>query len=79
LVPAAEALSDRRVSETALRQVSPQVVHRFTQGDQTNALMVITKAGADSGFMASTADGVVVQLAAHQPDNRLQHKRQNGQ
>lgn len=40
--------------------------------------MVISEADADSGFMVSTADGVV-QLATHQPDNRLQYKRQNEQ
>ena len=54
LVPIAEAFSDLSGPVAAIRDVSPQALHHFTQADQVNQLVEASEADPDLGFMGRT-------------------------
>ena len=73
LVPIAEALADLSGPVEAIRDVSPQALHHFTQADQVNLLVSASEADPDLGFMARTM--ALCSLPRTNPGNRHQYKR----
>ena len=51
LVPIGDALADLGGPVKAIRDVSPQARHHFTQADQVNLLVSASEADPDRGFM----------------------------
>ena len=76
LVPIAEALAGLPGPMKALRDVSPQARHHFTQADQVNQLIGASEADADLGFMARMM--VLCSLPRTNPGNQHQYQRVNG-
>ena len=76
LVPIGEALADLGGTVKAIREVSPQARHRFTQADQVNQLVSAREANPDLGFMARSM--ALCSLPRSNPGTRLQYKRANG-
>ena len=76
LVPIAEALSGLDGPVQALRGVSPQARHHFTQVDQVNQLVGASEADPDLGFMARLM--ALCSLPRTNPGDRFLYKRVNG-
>ena len=76
LVPIGDALSGMGGPVKAIRDVSPQARHHFTQADQVNLLVSASEADPDRGFMARTM--ALCSLPRTNPGNRHQYKRVNG-
>ena len=76
LVPIGDALSGMGGTVQAIRDVTPQARHHFTQADQVNQLLGASEADPDLGFMARML--VLCSLPRTNPGNRLQYKRTNG-
>ena len=76
LVPIGEAFGDLDGPVKAIRDVSPQALHHFTQADQVNQLVEASEAEADLGFMGRTM--ALCSLPRSNPGNRKEYKRVNG-
>ena len=76
LVPVGEAFGDLPGLVQAIRDVSPQARHHFTQADQVNQLVAASEADPDLGFMARMM--ALCSLPRTNPGNRHQYKRTNG-
>ena len=76
LVPIGEAFGDLPGLVQAIRDVSPQARHHFTQADQVNQLVAASEADPDLGFMARMM--ALCSLPRTNPGNRHQYKRTNG-
>ena len=76
LVPVAEVVSGLNGPVKAIRDVSPQALHHFTQADQVNQLVEASEAEADLGFMGRTM--ALCSLPRSNPGNRKEYKRVNG-
>ena len=76
LVPIGEAFGDLDGPVKAIRDVSPQALHHFTQADQVNQLVTASEADPDLGFMARLL--VLCSLPRTNPGNRLRYVRCNG-
>ena len=76
LVPVGEVIADLPGPVQAIRDVSPQTLHHFTQADQVNQLVEASEADPERSFMARML--VLCSLPRTNPGNRLQYKRVNG-
>ena len=76
LVPIGDALADLGGPVKAIRDASPQALHRFTQADQVNQLVEASEADPDLGFMARTM--ALCSLPRTNPGDQHQYKRVNG-
>ena len=76
LTPVAEALADLPGPVQALREVSLQARHHFTQADQVNQLVGAREADSDLGFMVRLM--ALCSLPRTNPGTRHQYKRVNG-
>ena len=77
LVPIGEVVSGLDDAPApALREVSPQARHHFTQADQVNQLVGASETDSDLGFMARLM--ALCSLPRTNLGNRLQYKRVNG-
>ena len=76
LVPIGDALSGMGGPVKAIRGVSPQARHHFTQADQVNLLVSASEADPDRGFMARTM--ALCSLPRTNPGNRKEYVRRNG-
>ena len=76
LVPIGDALSGMGGPVKAIRGVSPQARHHFTQADQVNLLVSASEADPDRGFMARTM--ALCSLPRTNPGQRYRYVRRNG-
>ena len=76
LVPIGEAFGGLDGPVKALRDVSPQARHHFTQADQVNQLVSASEADPELGFMARLM--ALCSLPRTNPGNRKEYKRDNG-
>ena len=76
LVPIGEVFSDLDGPVKAIRDVSPQALHHFTQTDQVNQLVEASEADPDLGFMARLL--TLCSLPRTNPGNRFRYVRRNG-
>ena len=76
LVPIGEVVGGLDRPVTAIREVSPQARHHFTQADQVDQLVGASEADPTLGFMARMM--ALCSLPRTNPGNRLQYVRRNG-
>ena len=76
LIPIGEAFGGLDGPVKAIRDVSPQALHHFTQADQVNQLVEASESDPERGFMARTM--ALCSLPRTNPGNRHQYKRVNG-
>ena len=76
LIPISEVMADLPGPVQALREVSPQALHRYTRFDQVNQLVTASEADSDLGFIARMM--ALCSLPRTNPGNRYRYVRRNG-